>query len=358
MGTKIKDEAPAVVIDGEDSQPPQSTTSFYTDTIPLLKIVMVLLAFGMEVGAGVAIHEAQRISENLGPNHRDLTHQRSIVRQRMSQLAQEIIALGNEPALFEAKFWRDFHWTLLKRSIGTLAKGVALGAFLFGLIPARASAQQPLDLVVLVDLSRSVGTTGPDEHSEFQKNIEALSQLLKQVPAGSKVAVVGITDDSFGRPYILLSAALTSEPGFFGEKLDLGRRQLQAAWKNRSRDLSPSFAGTDLIGALVVAGHIFDEHGALSRRVLVILSDMWQESRDFNFRGTKNFCDRSTSVVLRGPNAHLNSVNIYALGVESSGHSKQEWTCAHNFWVSYFAETGARLSRYTMLRDLQLSQVN
>jgi hypothetical protein len=83
---------------------------------------------------------------------------------------------------------------------------------------------------------------------EFHKNVEAVSQVLTQVLAGAHVTVLGITDDSFAQPYFLLRASVASEVGHFGEKLASARQRLETSWKARSRDLAPSFAGTDLFG--------------------------------------------------------------------------------------------------------------
>jgi hypothetical protein len=318
---------------------------------------MVLLAFSMEVGAGIAMHEAERVSANLGENYDELQRDRNRVQARLGELAQEIIRLQIEPGLFVAKFWRDFHWAVLKRSIGNVAKAFAIGAVGFLLLcssPACAR-ERPLELVVLVDLSRSVDATGPDGRGEFQKNIAAVSEMLKRLPGGAHISILGITENSFAQPYFLLSAALASEGGYFGERLVQARRHLEISWRNRSRELTPSSSGTDLLGAILVASQIFQKSGAQRRSVLVILSDMWQETRELNFSKATELCAKSAFEEINSQKLlpNLRDADVYALGVDSAGRKRIDWVCAREFWAKYFQETGATLRDYSVLRNVE-----
>jgi hypothetical protein len=60
------------------------------------------------------------------------------------------------------------------------------------------------------------------------------------------MVLLAITDDSFAQPYVLLSARIASESGYFGEKLAAARQQLENSWRTRSRELAPSYPGTDI----------------------------------------------------------------------------------------------------------------
>jgi hypothetical protein len=349
-----QEDSAAVVIDGEEPQANQSKTSFYDDTVPLLQIVMVLLAFSMEVGAGIAIHEAERVSANLGECYDELKLARDAVQAKLALLVQEIMALQSEPAVFVTKFWRDFHWAVLKRSIGNAAKVGLVGLlfFLFLSTPA-TNAQQRVELVVLIDLSRSVGANGPDDRSEFQKNVAAVSQLLRQVPARAHVTILGITDDSFAQPYFLLKATVAPEAGYFGEKLASARQRLETSWKTRSRDLAPSFPGTDLFGAFLVASQIFQEAGAGKRDVLVVFSDMWQETRELRFGRMTRGCAPRTMEKVRAQKllANLKDADVEVLGTDAPGRDKAEWVCVRDFWMKYLAEAGAKSREYSVMRE-------
>jgi len=357
LAKHTQEASAAVVIDGEEPQTDQGKTSFYDDTVPLLQIVMVLLAFSMEVGAGIALHEAERISANLGERYEELQRAYSEARANLSRLVQEIMGLESEAAVFVTKFWRDFHWAVLKRSIGNATKAFTAGLlfFLFLTTPA-TKGQQPVELVVLLDLSGSVAANGPDDRSEFQKNVAAVSQVLKQVPAGAHVTVLGITDDSFAQPYFLLKATVAPDAGYFGEKLASARQRLETAWKTRSRDLTPTFPGTDLFGAFLVAGQIFQEAGAGRRDVLVVFSDMWQETREFNFGRMREVCAPEAMEKVRSQKllANLRDAEVEVLGTDAPGRNKAEWACVRDFWMKYLAEAGTRSRDYSVMREAKL----
>jgi hypothetical protein len=357
LAKHTQEDSSAVVIDGEETQNNPSKASFYDDTVPLLQIVMVLLAFSMEVGAGIALHEAERVSANLGESHEELQRARAGVQAKLALLVQEIMALQSEPAVFVTKFWRDFHWAVLKRSIGNAAKVGLVGVLFFLFLSTlTTNAQQRVELVVLIDLSRSVGANGPDDRSEFQKNVAAVSQVLRQVPAGAHVTILGITDDSFAQPYFLLRATVASEAGYFGEKLTSARQRLETTWKTRSRNLTPSFAGTDLFGAFLVAGQIFQEVGAGRRDVLVVFSDMWQETREFNFGRATGICAPEAMEKVRAQKllANLRDAEVEVLGTDAPGRNKAEWACVRDFWMKYLAEAGAKSREYSVMREPRL----
>jgi len=358
MSMQTQEDSPAVTIDDGQSQPTplSSSNTFYQDTVPLLEAVMVLLAFSMETGAGIALHEAERVQSNLGERHSDLVGERNAVRVEIRQKGKELIELQNEAKKFVEQFWRDFHWAVLKRTVAGATKAFAAGALILLLLfaPQSAQAQQKTELVVLIDLSQSVGAQGQDGRSEFQKNVTAVSEVLGQTPLGSHVSVLGITDNSFAQPYALLSATIISDPGYFGEHLAAAHQQLQIAWAKRARDLSPSYPGTDLLGAVMVAAQIFEKAGA-SRHVLVVLSDMHQETGELA-SSSANVCAQQTmeSIKSRRLLANLQNSDVYAVGVDSAGTTKADWMCVHDFWSQYFVQAGAALREYSVLRSLSL----
>jgi hypothetical protein len=114
-------------------------------------MVMVLLAFSMEVGAGVALHEAERVQGNLGESYSELGRERDTIRTQLGELAKTIVTLQNEAAHFAAQFWRDFYWAVLKRSIADATRVFAAGTIslvllaLLTAVPACAAANGTCD---------------------------------------------------------------------------------------------------------------------------------------------------------------------------------------------------------------------
>jgi hypothetical protein len=270
-------------------------------------------------------------------------------------LAVEITRLEDEAALFVARFWRDFYGSMLAHTIGSAMTKLLLLIVGLAVIPhVRAATQPHLNLVVALDLTKSVGVQGPDGKTEFQKNVDGITRILAAVPAGAHVAVIGITDHSFAQPYILLSAVMPDDAGYFGERLSAARGELVRVWKLRSARLEPRFPATDVLGAFLLAGQIFnqDEGG----RVLVIFSDMRNHTRDLNLESAlaQSVLDK-TGKTVRAGSADLHHVQVYALGVDGAGKPTAYWQGLESFWRGYFRDSGAALNEFSVLRELPIA---
>jgi len=348
-------EAPVIMLD--DSAPqtePQNT--FYDSTTSLLRAALLLLAFAMELGAGIALRDAWRSVPDNSEDWSRLRGELIGIRQRLSQIASEATILRNEPEIFVKRFWRDFYCALLSnatRRAMTKLLVLVLGVVLLGM--AQAYAEDRLNMVIAIDLTQSVATTGPDGKTDFQKNIEGVTRVLSQVPAGASVTVIGITDHSFAQPYILLSARVPDDPGYFGERLNAARGQIVRAWKARSGRLDSHFHHTDILGALQLASQIFTQQSDAGRKTLVIFSDMRQSTTDLDLESPKVVPFFSSLVKRSGAFPELRDVQIYALGVDDAGKSMDYWQSLRSFWEQYSHNAGAGLRGYSVLRELQTS---
>jgi hypothetical protein len=229
LSQQVKDTAPVVVSGDDQSVAPEPANSFYDSTLVLLRIVMALLAVAMELGAGLALHDARRLGQESVEDPEVIAAELDEVHKQMVASLHELTILEKEAAVFVARFWRDFYRSMLlhtARSALTKLLVVALGIGVPSLVPHHALAADRLDLVVMVDLSQSVAVKGHDGKTESEKNLQAVTRLLTQVPAGSHVTVFGITDYSFAQPYILLSADVGDDEGYFKEKLACARQEL------------------------------------------------------------------------------------------------------------------------------------
>jgi hypothetical protein len=330
--------------------------TFYDSTIVLLRVAMLLMAFTMEAGAGLALREAWRSSPDSSEDWKALSRELVGVRQRMTGIVAHATMLRNEPEIFANRFWRDFYRALLSnatRSAMTKLLIVALGVFLA--YSCRAQAEDRLNMVIAIDLTRSVAGAGPDGKTDFQKNVEGVSRLLVQVPAGSRITVIGITDHSFAQPYILLSAKVPEDPGYFGERLTAARSQLVQTWKVRSSHLDPHFRQTDILGALRLASEIFVQQPDAGRRTLVLFSDMRQSTPDLNLEAPKVVPSFPTAAARCETLPALQNVQVRVLGADGAGKSSFYWESLKSFWTAYFRSAGADLQSYRVLRDLQLS---
>jgi hypothetical protein len=184
--------------------------------------------------------------------------------------------------------------------------------------------------------------------------VQSVSSTVAALPAGSKVSVIGITNDSFATPYIILSAELAADEGYFKERLAKGHASLLHAWQSRSAQLAPRYADTDILGALLVASEVFHESPDARRKVLIVLSDMKQATRALNLehQSTVQMTAAMQQVANNKMLADLQGVEVYAEGVDAASGSVGYWQSLHDFWVTYFARAGATVKGYSVLRDV------
>ncbi len=354
---QIRQNSVSATIEGDEPQKSATQNNFYEDTVPLLQYVMGLLAFSMELGAGLAAHEAERMSNTGEGEYETLKANLRATHDHLAGLAREIVRLQNEAPVFVARFWRDFYWSMFKGTLRNAAKRFVLPSLVVLSILCSQARWTPeaIDLVVAVDLTKSVDRKGPDGQTAFAKNIEAVTRLLGRLPAGSQVTVLGITSNSFAQPYVILKASLRTDAGYFGEKLTSGRQEIVRAWKKRSAQLQPEFMQTDIFGALILAGELFAEHTDSQRRILVIYSDMEQATKDMNLEPQNK--PRRKSIITeieRSPFvAHLQDVEVYCRGVHAPNEQPAHWKELREFWEIYFRNAGGKLKSYSAFRDAQ-----
>lgn len=348
----VSDDAEA----GTTATPQPQQDDFYGETLILLRLAMALLAVAMELGAGLALHRAWRTTEVTVDDWNELRGELRKLRGQMVALATEMTALQNEPAIFVARFWRNFYYAMLTHTARNAIAKLLVGALLV-MIPAfhmKAAAEEQVTIVAAIDLTQSVGTAGADQKTDFQKNLTGVTNLLGQAPVSSRVIVLGITDKSFAQPYILLSARVGDDPGYFGERLAAARRQLVATWKHRSAMLQPEFKYTDIVGVLLIAGQLFDASPKASRKILVIFSDMRHYTRELDVESPGvvpplAVLERKSGTI---PTAHLQNVEVHVVGVDGAGKSLAYWQGLQRFWTEYFDRSRAILRTYSVLRDL------
>lgn len=343
--------APAIVIDDREPVEPVSQ-DFYGQTIDSLRFATILIAFAMEVGARLALRDAWAKCPRYMVEWEELREEQGTIRARMVHIAADITRLQDEPALIEARLWRDFYKAMLTHTVRSAMRKLSLVFVMFMLIPAaRAAKPLTLNLVVALDLSKSVDVKSPDGKTEFKQDVDGVTRVLAEMPVGSHVTIIGITDRSLTQPYILLSASIPSDPGYFGERLDAARREVVLAWEQRSAKLHPTFSRTDILGALQLGSQIFFQSRAeRHRNLMVLFSDMQNATAELNLEGPIGATAATTGRLLtRTPRPDLTNVEVFVLGAEVAG-STAEWMELKEFWTEYFEECRAHLLGYSVLR--------
>jgi hypothetical protein len=341
------------VVTFSDTPAPQPENNFYDRTLVLLRLLMALLALAMEIGAGLALFEARRLGALSGDDPGRVAEAVKEVEATMVSKLEELRRLENQAAVFQNEFWRDFYRALsdglTRRSLLKISAFVLCVALC---VAPRADAADRLNLVIALDLTQSVAVKGADQKPEFAKNADAVTQLLAKAPADARITVLGITARSFSQPSILLSAELSDDPGYFGERLQAARGRLANAFRERAKDLRPDSRQTDVAGALMVASDLFRASPA-RRNVLVVFSDMRNDTPALDLDHARIV---STSLAMKKAEKErllpdLHGVEVYILGVDGAGKDMEFWQTLRDFWTVFFKRTGAILQSYSVLRD-------
>lgn len=343
----------AVVIEGSNPAPAPPEDTFYKSTRDMLRIMMILFAFAIDLGAGVAIHRALGLGAVSEEDPEALLRELGDVRQQLGVVVAEITALTNSPAVFVSRFWRDFYRTMLTQtSQKAITKRLRVLILLPVLWSARACAEDRWNLTAALDLSISEGVKSMNQKTPFERNVDGVARLLAAVPSGSKITVIGITRDSIRDPTPILRAELGSDDGYFGERLAAGRAELERVWRARAARLAPVERGTDILGALQIAHELFSsEPGRGGRKVLVIFSDMRNATPTLNLEAPhlETVDSMLKKLERRAEIADLTGVTVYVVGANGGGKNIRDWQMIKEFWIGYFERAGARCSGYSTL---------
>jgi hypothetical protein len=103
---------------------------------------------------------------------------------------------------------------------------------------------------------------------------------------------------------------------------------------------------TEILNSLHIAETIF--HNEKRQKILVILSDMIQDSKEYNFAQAK-VTDKYIDEAIKYRQKHnlipnLTNVKIYVAG--ASGTDSNKFRSVEKFWECYFAKSGADFSHH------------
>jgi hypothetical protein len=350
---QVQETTPSVVIDGDNTAPAGQNDSFYEDEKGPMRLLMILLALAIDLGAGFAIHRAVDLNDDSGQEYVQISKELAEANTRLSEVVSELTSRTNAAAMFEKGFWRDFYRAMLTQSSRrAISKVLGLLLCLFLFSAGRTFGQQKLHLVIAVDLTASEKTKGHDGKSQFEKNVRSVAEILGSVPAGSAVTIIGITENSFGQPFTLLSGTISNDPGYFGERLASARRQLASAWQKRSMQIEPSAKNTDILGAALLASELFRNNQG-TKQLLIVYSDMRNTTDGVNFEKEQNINSQVMLAALsrQGLLPELRGVTVKVFGADASTVRITQWHRIKQFWEAYLTAAGARLAEYSPLDE-------
>ena len=204
--------------------------------------------------------------------------------------------------------------------------------------------ETPRVIVILVDMS---GSANRARSTVYREAFEKIYQSLNQ---GDRVMVGTITS----RSYIDFKPAVDAEipkNTIWVNRIQFERNLTETREKIRrevDRLLSRKRGTqrTEILNSLNIADTIF--HNEKRQKILVILSDMIQDSKEYNFTRVK-ITDNYIDKLIRYRRKHnlipnLTDVKVYVAG--ASGADSNKFRSVENFWARYFAESGADFSRH------------
>jgi hypothetical protein len=350
----IHDSGPSVTIDGDTHSDGANRPSFYDETEVPLRLLMLLFALAFDLAAGVAFHRARQEKPASDGAYAVLTRELSLVQTRISEVVFEITLLTNAPGIVRNTFWRDFYRAILTQTARkAVRKGVTIMALAFMLLPRIGFSAGQSNIVIAVDLSTSEAEPGADGTTPFAQNLAAVRKLLGAAPAGSRITIIRITENSIADPTPLLSASVGVGDDQFGDRLRAGRAKLARTWQARAASLQPSARGTDIIGALFLASDIFRQQASGGRNILVVFSDMRNATAILNLEVPPSEPQAVVFGRLLAQNRipDLTGVTVYIAGANGGRTDLPHWQTTRNFWLEYCAHARARVAGYTMLSE-------
>jgi hypothetical protein len=207
------------------------------------------------------------------------------------------------------------------------------------------SSQHPRLIVILVDMS------GSADHARHTVCKEAFEKIYKNLRHGDRVVVGTIASQS----YIDFKPAVDEEIPIrtvWDNRLQFERNLTDSKEKIR-REVNKllSHQGgsllTEILDSLNIADAIFHDEKE-RQKILVLLSDMIQDSKEYKFDKDKMTDEYMTKIIRhRRENnlmPNLAAVKIYVAG--ASAADSNTFRAIQAFWTRYFTESGADFSPY------------
>ena len=231
---------------------------------------------------------------------------------------------------------------------------IFLGALIIsGLFNSNADAfnlfgkekKDPRVIVVLVDMS---GSTNHARRTVYSDAFEKIYQNLQQ---GDRIVVGKITS----RSYIDFKPVVDVEipkQSIWVNRISF-EQNLAKTEKNIRKDVNRLLSQkkgtpyTEILNSLNIADTIF--HSEKKRqKILVVLSDMVQDSKEYNFDRVK-VTNKYIADLIRYRKKQdlvpdLSDVKVYVAGASAADSSK--FRSIEKFWTRYFAVTGADFSTH------------
>ncbi len=202
----------------------------------------------------------------------------------------------------------------------------------------------PRVIVVLVDMS---GSTNKARRTVYS---EAFDKIYKNLQQGDRIVIGTITSNSFIDFKPVVDAELPKESIWvnriqYEQNLSKTKTHIRKE-VNRLLSQRNGTSYTEILNSLNIADTIF--HNEKRKKILVVLSDMMQDSREYKFERIR-ITDTYTRNVIRQRKRQnlvpdLSEVKVYVAGASAANSKK--FRSIEKFWAKYFAASGADFSTH------------
>lgn len=335
----------------------KNALAFYAATAPKMRLFLTLLSVALETAAGLAIHEVRVVMKSRRPRVSPESQRLLVVEHEIGETETQIIFLQNEPETFECEFRRNLMLGLLDgvaRHTGVSRNVWASLALVVVLGSGTILRGQAIDEVEALDYSATSKAMTYDGHAAHAENIAAAARIIEHLPQGSRFTVSAISDQSFARPFLLLSGTIPDNPGPLKEydEIIAARHRLAAMLRTIAAATAPNYPSTDILGFLMAAGITFHNTPHM-RHVLVLHSDMRQSARPLDIEHIPAVAVSAAlgTVAREHLFADLTGVEVYIYGVHAVGKDVRYWQSLRDFWAAYFERCHANLRAFSMTRE-------
>ena len=337
----------------------QGAGKFFQVGGKFITIGFILIAFLSEIGSALCFFAAKsKFSASLPVFMKRRGLQRD--QATLKLLAQEITFLKNEPKIvieagtigarraLSGQRLRDSQAEAKRRLVRNLLLYV-VGLLIFLLLVSRALGNETT--VVLKDLTASSQETTFAGVSAFELNKEAIGAYLSGINLGLDLYIIGVHEESFAKPAVILRARIKNDPGYFGEIIAQERKKVLDQWKKVSANLKPEARRSDYLGAFRLAGEILKGHSD-SKGTVLVFGDMLQATRQLDLETPRAINQKFIDGAMKQlfiPDLKGAIVKVYGAGGRDEAHIDG----VRAFWLTWLKACQARVETYTNLREVQ-----
>jgi len=221
-----------------------------------------------------------------------------------------------------------------------------------------ATTHPGMDLIIFVDFS---GSIRKEDKKSFEQDLT--KRIIPSLSAGDRILVAPITEKTLTDFRPLIEVDFPPKPAFNGfmqntmiynrqvKEVDAEVVKLKEELRGQVADMFKQYFAsprTDIFNAIVLAKKLFSGEG--KAKVLVLMSDMVEDSQPYNFYRLQWGPD-TIEKLLGELDAHGLIPDLSGVCLYVSGASADTAEMAHrvgNFWATYFQRAKANMdaSRY------------